>query len=70
MVELDTQRCGPPLNHHHINCKLKLRQLKLKMGFRIYNKKSEFNKKDLFSILKDICVFRSLVAQCGMSRSE
>ena len=69
MVELDTQRCGPPPNHHHINCKLKLRQLKLKMAFEIYNKKSEFNKKDLFSILNDICAFRSLVAQCGMSGS-
>ena len=28
---------GPPHNHHHINCKLKLRQLKLKMRFTIKN---------------------------------
>ena len=33
-----TVRVAAPLrNHHHINCKLKLRQLKLKMRFTIKN---------------------------------
>ena len=26
---------APPPNQHHVNCKLKLRQLKLKIGLRI-----------------------------------